>query len=160
MGTTFGSDTTVYKTALVISSFNMPYAGPHYWSETLHLSSGPIVSNTSSHSITMTTHYQTITKVTFTYIMTDLSSINPLPLMYFETIYNHWNGPIIFIPSQFGFKQNYNCIVGVKEISSSWLSGLHGITLTPSESPDLNMAYNLTVISIWSFYYTLLCTGG
>jgi hypothetical protein len=90
----------------------------------------------------------------------DLSSMNPLPLIYFETFYSYWNGPIILIPSQFGFKANSNCIIGVRGISSSWLSGLHGVSLTPSDSPDLSMAYNLTVISIWTFYYTLLCTGG
>ena len=61
----------------------MPYAGPHYWSETLSLTCLPVATNETSHNITMTTHYQTITLVTFTYILMDISSMIPLPLIYF-----------------------------------------------------------------------------
>jgi hypothetical protein len=84
IGITFGGDTSVYKRKAIISSFIMPHAGPdNSWSEDLAIKCDPIIPNTASQDITITTYFQTLTLVTFTYLMIDISSMIPLPLVYY-----------------------------------------------------------------------------
>ncbi len=96
---TFGPDITNYKTSAILSSFTVPYAGPHYWRLTIDISCKPIVPGNDFHQLTVGVWFQTVSKVGKTYIMLYLPSMVPMPFVYFETYYSYWApGPEVRIP--------------------------------------------------------------